>query len=177
MPEWPGSYGISPRVRYPQLFHPSCRHYLITGFIPLLGFTIQYLVTNSIGKLSAFGFPLLSREGYQFLWGYSLLNYFFALLIYGVAKEGWGLRVLEWKPLRYLGRVSYGLYVYHLPIIWFAGRIADLGVKPPLLQPLTALIAFLATLAIASMSYFGLEKPILNLKDRFFSIAHAKAFA
>ena len=147
---------------------------VLAGFIPFLGFTIQYLATNSIGTISAFGFPLLLPEGKQFLWGYSLLNYFFALLIYRVAKEGWGLRVLEWEPLRYLGRISYGLYVYHFPIIWFAGRIADLGVKPPLLQPLTALIAFLATLAIASMSYFLLEKPILDLKDRFFSIAHEK---
>ena len=138
--------------------------------LPVIGYSAQYLGTGEIGAISAFGFPLLLPESYQFIWGYSLVNYLFAVLIYGVAREGWLVRPLELRPIRYLGRISYGLYVYHFPIIWFAGRIADLGVEPPLLKPLTALIAFTATLLIASLSYALMESPILNLKDRFFSL-------
>jgi peptidoglycan/LPS O-acetylase OafA/YrhL len=99
-----------------------------------------------------------------------LLNYFFAILIYGVAKEAWLSLFLEWHPLRYLGKISYGLYVYHFPIVWFSGRIADLGVVPPLLQPLSTLIAFSATILIASLSFHLMERPIINLKDRFFPL-------
>jgi peptidoglycan/LPS O-acetylase OafA/YrhL len=98
------------------------------------------------------------------------VNYLFAVLIYGVARERWFVRPLELHPIRYLGKISYGLYVYHFPIIWFAGRIADLGIEPPLLKPLTAVIAFTATLLFASLSYSLMEAPILNLKDRFFSL-------
>ena len=136
--------------------------------VPLTGFTSQYLATGEIGEFSAFGYPLLLPNSYQFIWGYSLINYLFAVLIYGVAREGWLVGFLEVRPLRYLGRISYGLYVYHFPIVWFSARIADLGIKPPLLQPLTALLALAATILVASLSFFLLERPALNLKDRFF---------
>ena len=143
---------------------------VLLALIPLTGFAAQVLATGEIGPLSAFGYPLLLPNSYQFVWGYTLLNYLFAILIYGVAREGWFVRFLEVHPIRYLGKISYGLYVYHLPIIWFAGRIADLGIVPPLLKPLTALISFFVTLLFASLSYSLMERPILNMKDRFFSL-------
>ncbi len=55
---------------------------------------------------------------------------------------------------------------------WFAARVRDL---PPLSEdvarPLTALIAFFATLALAWLSYRFLETPFLRLKDRYFGAA------
>ena len=141
---------------------------ILLALVPLTGFTAQYLATGEIGMFSAFGYPLLLPNSYQFIWGYSLVNYLFAVLIYGVARERWLVRLLDVRPLAYLGRISYGLYVYHFPIIWFSARIADLGVEPPLLKPLTALIALTATILVSSISFFLLERPALNLKDRFF---------
>lgn len=138
--------------------------------LPVVGFAAQYLATGEFGSLSSLGYPLLLPDAYKFIWGYSLLNYFFAVIIYGVAHEGWFTGYLEWRPLRYLGKISYGLYVYHSPIIWFSGRIADLGIDNPILKPLTALIALIATILIASLSFHLMEKPIINLKDRFFPI-------
>jgi peptidoglycan/LPS O-acetylase OafA/YrhL len=143
--------------------------------IPLIGFTAQYIATGEIGAFSAFGYPLLLPHSYQFVWGYTLLNYFFALLIYGVAREGWLVRFLEIRPARYLGKISYGLYVYHFPIIWFAARMADRGIRDPYLKHLTALVALVATIVIASLSYSLLERPILNLKDRFFSVRKTRS--
>lgn len=143
---------------------------LLAGLIPVVGLVSEYMATGEMGDLSAFGYPLHIPEAYKFIWAYSLLNYFFAVVIYGVAREGWFTRFLEWRPLRYLGKISYGLYVYHFPIIWFAGRISDLGIEPPLLQPLSALIALLATILVASLSFHVLERPITNLKDRFFPL-------
>ncbi len=144
--------------------------FILAVLIPVVGFASQYFATGSIGAISALGYPLLLPDAYQFIWAYSLLNYFFAVIIYGVAQEGWLTHVLEWRPLRYLGKISYGLYVYHFPIVWFAGRIADLDITPPLLQPLTALIAFAGTVLIASMSFQFMERPITNLKDRLFPL-------
>jgi peptidoglycan/LPS O-acetylase OafA/YrhL len=84
------------------------------------------------------------------------------------------LRFLDWKPMQYLGKISYGLYVYHFPIVWFAGRVRDLGLSEPTAKLWTALISFVATLLIASASYHWMEKPLLNLKDRFFSLKDSK---
>lgn len=142
----------------------------LAGLIPVAGFVSEYLATGSLGAFSAFGYPLLLPEAFKFIWAYSLLNYFFAIIIYGVSREGWFTRFLEWRALRYLGKISYGLYVYHFPIVWFSGRIADLGVTPPLLKPLSALIALSATILIASLSFYFMERPIIDLKNRFFPL-------
>ena len=72
--------------------------------------------------------------------------------------------------MRYLGKISYGLYIYHFPIIWFVMRIRDLGLSETQAKPLVFIIAFIATLAAASISYRFLERPLLNLKDRFFAL-------
>ena len=144
--------------------------FLLLAFLPLIGFTSQFLATGDIGAISALGYPHLLPHAYQFLWGYTFLNYFFAVIIYSVVKHGLFNHVLEWSPLRYLGKISYGLYVYHLPIIWFAIRVRDFGVVDPFARPVIAVISFIATLLVASISYKLLEQPLLNLKDRFFNL-------
>jgi peptidoglycan/LPS O-acetylase OafA/YrhL len=148
--------------------------FLLLGLLPVIGYASQYIATGEIGAISAFGFPLLLDNAYKFIWGYSLLSYFFAVTLYIVVREGMFVRFLDWQPMQYLGKISYGLYVYHFPIVWFAGRMRDFGVEEPMAKPLTALIAFVTTLAIASASYRWMEKPLLNLKDRFFSLKRSE---
>jgi len=144
--------------------------YVLLGLVPLVGFATQYLATGEFGKISAFGYPSLMPEGYQVIWGYSLLNYFFAVTILAVARQGLFNRFLEWAPMRYLGKISYGLYVYHQPITWFAFDIQELGVEKSAVQPIATVLAFFGTLLIASISYHFMEKPLLKLKDRFFPL-------
>ena len=97
--------------------------FILLGIVPIIGYATQYIATGGIGEISAFGFPMFLGDAYKYIWGYSLLNYFFAVAICAVVKERVFLRFLDWKPMRYLGKISYGLYVYHYPIIWFVGRI------------------------------------------------------
>lgn len=150
---------------------PREQFFLLLGVIPIVGFAAQYFATGELGALSAFGYPLHMPNAYQFIWGYSLLNYFFAVTIHVIVTHKLFTRFLEWAPLTYLGRISYGLYVYHLPVLWFALDIRDLGiVKPAMVQPAATAIAFFATLLIASASFYFIEKPFLALKDRFFPL-------
>jgi len=144
--------------------------FILMALLPVTGFATEYIATGKIGYVSAFGYPLLLSNAYKFVWAYSLLNYFFAVLIFGVARDGWFTRFLEWRPLRYLGKISYGLYVYHFPIVWFSRRLADYGLAEPFLQPLSTLLALIVTIIIASLSFHFMERPIINLKDRFFSL-------
>ena len=143
--------------------------YVFLGLLPLIGFTSEYLATGSTGRFLALGYPFAMPNGYQFIWGYSLLNYFFAVTIQAVARHGMFNRFLDWSPMRYMGKISYGLYVFHQPLIWFALDIQDLGLEKAVAKPLAAIIAFFGTLALASLSYRFMEKPILDLKDRFFA--------
>jgi peptidoglycan/LPS O-acetylase OafA/YrhL len=159
--------------RYP-IPNAKKQFWVLLVALPLIGYAAQYIATGDIGKISAFGFPIFLDNAYQFIWGYSLLNYFFAVTLYMVAKEGVFVRFLDWKPMQYLGKISYGLYVYHFPIIWFVGRIRDLGLPEPTAKALTALIAFPLTLLVAAASYHLMEKPLTDLKDRFFSLKRSE---
>jgi peptidoglycan/LPS O-acetylase OafA/YrhL len=67
-------------------------------------------------------------------------------------------QVLEWRPLAYLGRISYGLYIYH---VIFMGTEPGYGLVK--VFPYNVL----AALAFSVVSYELLERRVLSLKDRF----------
>ena len=73
--------------------------------------------------------------------------------------------VLANRPIRYLGKISYGLYVFHLLAIELAGHaMRRIGSDS---WPLTAILALTLTVLISASSYAVLEKPFLRLKHRF----------
>ena len=98
------------------------------------------------------------------------MNYFFAVTIYAVAREGLFNRFLELAWMKYLGKISYGLYVYHFVLVYFAGRITDfLPFSYEQNIMISSIPAFAGTLLLASLSYKYLEKPFLSLKDKYFA--------
>lgn len=150
---------------------PKAKEQLIylTITIPIIGFSSQYLATGEIGTVSALGYPTKLPNAYQFLWAYTLLNYWCAVLIYCVVQEKMFTRFLESAPLRYLGKISYGLYIYHFPILWFAIRIRDISAFVNTNHLQYDLLAFVGTILIASLSYHFIEKPFIQMKDHFAS--------
>ncbi|PWH17055.1 MAG: hypothetical protein DDG60_03180 [Anaerolineae bacterium] len=159
-----------------ELPRPKLQFVLLLLLVPTAGFVSQYVSSGTLTPsgtlmdLTSLGYTFPIANAFKHIWGYSLFNYLFAVLIYGVARQGWFIRWLEWKPLAYLGKISYGMYVFHFSMTWFAARIRDVvPMSEDLAKPLTALIAFLATLLLASLTYRLLESPLLNLKDRWFA--------
>jgi peptidoglycan/LPS O-acetylase OafA/YrhL len=76
----------------------------------------------------------------------------------------WLRRGLAARPLLQVGRVSYGMYLFHVPVMGFLRRVLPwLSERPALLFP----AAFLASFALARLSYRYLEAPILALRERF----------
>ena len=78
-------------------------------------------------------------------------------------QENWAVRVLEFRPLAYLGTISYGVYMYH-GIFIATGPYRAPGIDWP---PPTA-AGLLMLLVVAPLSYHYIEKPLLELKDRHF---------
>jgi len=152
---------------------PKARPIFLASIValPLLGLFTDFLATAQWKDASLFslGFPVALPYGYKFLWGYSLINGLFAILIYGVARLGWASRLLEWRPLRYLGKISYGLYVYHFALVWLTATLSDHKITD-VFPPLLALLTFAIVCAVASLSYHLMEKPLIDLKDRFFAV-------
>lgn len=73
--------------------------------------------------------------------------------------------ILENKVLIYLGKISYGLYLFH-PFIAFTYKRLKL---PPVENLFLKFILFsLILITVSSLSWFLLEKPVNKLK-RYFS--------
>jgi len=67
--------------------------------------------------------------------------------------------LLMTKPMVFLGTISYGMYLWHA---FFTSVMLGKGVKTEYV-----LLAILPlTIGFASASYYLLEKPFLNLKDK-----------
>ncbi len=69
-------------------------------------------------------------------------------------------------PLVYLGKISYGLYVYHILGLWLAYHYW------PNSSVRIAFGGLLGTIAVAILSYNLLERPFLQMKERF---AHVRS--
>lgn len=76
-----------------------------------------------------------------------------------------------WPPFVFLGRISYGLYVWHYLALGIAGAVIGQmsGTRPPLLQ--SAVWGLGLTILLAISSYFVLERPCLRWKTHFARIA------
>jgi len=84
-----------------------------------------------------------------------------------VGFKGWAGRLLEWKPLVYVGTISYGMYIYHVFVpheLW--PRLEHRGF-PMLPEPLRFFFYCAATLMISALSWHLFEGPINNLKRYF----------
>jgi peptidoglycan/LPS O-acetylase OafA/YrhL len=93
----------------------------------------------------------------------------FAVLLLNLAANPASLVSLECPPLRYLGKISYGIYMFHpLAITAAIVSLSALGhASSPAIHTLSALL----TLLLAALSYSFFERPFLRVKTRFTTVA------
>jgi peptidoglycan/LPS O-acetylase OafA/YrhL len=82
-----------------------------------------------------------------------------------------GCRITAWLRypfILYLGKISYGTYIYHIPVWIAVGGIADaLGWElSPVSMP-RFVLAYILTYVCAVASWHLMEQPMLNLKEKF----------
>ena len=80
--------------------------------------------------------------------------------------------LLGWKPLVYLGRISYGVYVYHVFIIVLLSPFLIANGLDVLTRSAVLLVV---TLALSSLSWHWLEQPIIAWKNRLGEVRPADA--
>ena len=130
------------------------------------GLIIGYIALFHHRELIAtyFYMPTIGITGFSLLAG--------GLLALSQHPIGWLRWILTGKTLRTIGKYSYGMYIYHIPVFVICDRIlvAHLGLPVPM--PLRFAVFYLlglfcATFLIAKLSYDYFESRILALK-RFF---------
>ena len=111
------------------------------------------------------GWPHACPFNYQYVWGFSVINIWAATLILA-CLQGTAPSFLNFPPLVFLGRISYGAYLSHVPL---------LGVYYYYLQPINAfsirgfaifVIWFANVIFISWLSFRFIELPFLRIKNR-----------
>jgi peptidoglycan/LPS O-acetylase OafA/YrhL len=98
------------------------------------------------------------------LFGLIALGFLLPAVI-GDRERGAVRRVMSSTTLAWLGLISYGIYLWQGPVIYFIGELTPLG-PASLAAPDSRwlVVAPLFVLAAAALSYYGLERPALSLK-------------
>jgi peptidoglycan/LPS O-acetylase OafA/YrhL len=129
-------------------FRNATRFAMITGALALLALTGIY--SDFAGPTSLIGFPVAAVVS--------------ILLIAGTLGPVNGVRPARiLQPLIYLGRISYGLYVFHVAAINLVSVPSGSGVR----WALNLSESFGLTVLLAALSYRFVETPFLRLKQRF----------
>ena len=84
--------------------------------------------------------------------------------VFGDPEEGLIRRALGWRPILWIGLVSYGAFLYHVAVLeqldkWHFRSFTN-DVSPYLWFP----VALAGALAIAAVSWYCFERPLLSFK-------------
>jgi peptidoglycan/LPS O-acetylase OafA/YrhL len=155
------------------------------GYSLCLGTILAYIKKNRADfykqdALKKFGVVFLFAAVIFFVHngvGISLLSFGLVYLGSNNAFRGWFQKFLENRKVLYVGKVSYGVYLYHLPIALLLGTyffdpvwnnidfsfFPQLKGHPWLIKlPLYSLVS----IGVAHLSYISIERPLLKLKSR-----------
>ncbi len=141
---------------------------LLKGAVPQLSKLARVaMVAGGIACLAIaalyFGIKNDPLTTWRIVLGYPMVALGGLLLVSAVLRDG----ARPAKPLVYLGRISYGLYVFHVLGLLISDNIVSNQTASLARYGLRVLVAFALTVTMAAISYRWLETPFLKLKQRF----------
>jgi peptidoglycan/LPS O-acetylase OafA/YrhL len=130
-----------------------CMKFLAAVGIIFLGYLISYPSWTDLFLYRYGGFTLVS------------LAVALSLIVVVLYPPKFALLVLKFRPLVWIGRISYGLYLWHWTVYWFIYLKQAL---PTSTEQLVVMVVL--SLSLPALSYHFVEKPFLRLKKRFGSL-------
>jgi peptidoglycan/LPS O-acetylase OafA/YrhL len=147
---------------------------LATGGLLALMWREKPLWIQQVGPVAGPSLFLLGVAGFRWLQhrgindtspvplGYALIFESSLILWLGImvyALSGWHVEWLRTRPLRFLGKISYSMYLVHFLFLTLLRGLVHRN-------QLTVVAALVLTIIYASLSWFLMEKPLLRRKSR-----------
>ncbi len=127
-------------------------------------------ITGTSLAIGLFGTVYMVFRGSAFTDSYLAIG-FGGILLAALRVTGSASRygaALKVRPLRFLGTISYGLYMTHILVFTLIGAFDQRMLRYGAFGGLTVVIVRLAlSISVASLMWYGFEKPILRLKSYF----------
>lgn len=121
--------------------------------------------------LALLGFTLFYRdETFRSTWRYSVQGFAIFILIlnlYSLPILKFAIDILETKPMRFIGRLSYSLYLWHWPVVWIFSNLSGVEAGSQRMPPTMMAGAIVISLILACASYYGIERPFFALRKKF----------
>jgi hypothetical protein len=120
--------------------------------------TLRLPFTAALVVLVALAATIHDTSGWLYRGGLFAISIVAAIVVLGTASPrpdaalGWMGR----QPLTWIGQRSYGIYLWHWPVIVFVGAAVDVGLRG---APLIA-VQVAITLALAELSFRFVESPV-----------------
>jgi peptidoglycan/LPS O-acetylase OafA/YrhL len=138
-------------------------------------------VVRIAGAAAAMGFLCMSLRLHSFFfglapidtWGMSLTALASScVLLLALQPQSWTNRMLSHRVLRFYGRYSYGIYLFHLAPAKYLVRFVLPYISAQIRSGLLAGIVYLAVVlagstGLAVLSFHFIEEPFLKMKRRF----------
>ncbi len=128
----------------------------------------HWVIIAALSFIIAFA---IKDDSFRSTWRYSIHGITLFILVvnlYMFKKISFAIDIFELAPMRYIGRLSYSLYLWHWPIVWIARRMEGLeDNNVGTLSFISMIIVLILSLAAAYLSYNFVEKPFLNLRKYF----------
>ena len=152
---------------------PRKDHYVLRMRRLLTGLLILCIALFVYAAMPGYTWPFVPGVFQAFPW----MNEFAFVLCYGYLvtavlfnrPDGWLVRLFSWTPLRWIGLISYSLYIWHRPLIQiFATNLGpDLQrLHPVLTASLFWVIALTVSVVFCFFLFVLIEKPGMRLSEK-----------
>lgn len=111
------------------------------------------------------GYAVFIYDGFQYV-VYALVACMMgSIIVVLLGPQWWAVGFLQSTPMRYLGKISYGLYIYNIACIVAARALIENGDTS--LRWASIVLALVLSIALAAISYRLIELPFLRRKERY----------